>query len=207
MSKIDDVIIDSLNSNKENSMKDIKTVSFIPLVRDLIGEGHAIASRLTSKHSNGWHRAVDAWYTAVKGKDLKDVCIVSYQRVVEVALELTILQTKCANLQATVASLESRLTTAPNAATIIVRDLAAQVYPELDTFEVVVQYFNPQEHGIENNEPQRVTICTSDFTDESEDHPEDRDIFFYCNSTKELFLTRHTKETSTEEFYVVEDLG
>jgi hypothetical protein len=205
MSKIDDVVCDELNSNKEKTIMNIKTVSFMPLVRDLIGEGHAIASRLTSVKANGWHRAVDAWYTATQGKDLKDTCIVNYKRMVEVALELTMLQTKVANLQATIASLESRLTTEPNGATIIVEELTAQTHPPLEIFEATIKYFNWKDMGMESDSSETVGICTSDFTDDLENHPQDNDVFFYCNSTPEEFLKNHTKELSKEEFYVVED--
>ena len=218
MSKIDDVVCDELNSNtnKENSMKDIKTVSFIPLVRDLIGEGHAIASRLTSVKANGWHRAVDAWYTAVQGKDLKDVCIVNYKRMVEVALELTILQTKVANLQATVTILESRLANNSSAVTIIkdefggvlndledkVDNLQQKVYKPIEKFSVMVRYFvNPDEGVVADDTEIHAYIGIGE---EDEDHPQDNTIFFYTKLTAEAFIKQHSKENSTEDFYVVE---
>lgn len=198
MSHTSNIVIDELNSNtnKENTNMDTKkTVSFMTLVRDLIGEGHAIASRLTSVKANGWHRAVDAWYTAVQGKDL---AIVDYKRMAEVAVEITMLQAKVANLQATVTILESRLADNSSAATII----TPKVYKPIEKFSVNVRYFvNPEEGVFADN---TLTHAYIGIGEEDEDHPEDNTIFFYTKLTAEAFIKQHSKENSTEDFYVVE---
>jgi hypothetical protein len=216
MSHTSNIVIDELNSNnKEKTIMNIKTVSFMTLVRDLIGEGHAIASRLTSVKANGWYRAVDAWYTATQGKDLKDTCIVDYKRMVEVALELTMLQAKVANLQATVTILESRLADNSSAATIIkdeyggvlndlehkVDKLQQKVYKPIEKFSVMVRFFVNPEEGVVADDTE--THAYIGIGEEDEDHPQDNTIFFYTKLTAEAFMKQHTKENSTEDFYVV----
>lgn len=213
MSHTSNIVIDELNSNnKEKTIMNIKTVSFMTLVRDLIGEGHAIASRLTSVKANGWHRAVDAWYTAAQGKDL---AIVDYKRMAEVAVEITMLQAKVANLQATVTILESRLADNSSAATIIkdeyggvlndlehkVDNLQQKVYKPIEKFSVMVRFFVNPEEGVVADDTE--THAYIGIGEEDEDHPQDNTIFFYTKLTAEAFMKQHTKENSTEDFYVV----
>ena len=194
MSKIDDVVCDELNSNtnKENTM-DTK-ISFMKLVRELVGEGQAIAARLPSKNIGGWRNAVDKWQSASEGKDL---CIIDYKRMVEVALELTMLQTKVANLQATIASLESTLA-GKDTATII----TPKEYKPIEKFSVKVRFFVNPEEGVVADDTE--THAYIGIGEEDEDHPEDNTIFFYTKLTAEAFMKQHTKENSTEDFYVVE---
>jgi hypothetical protein len=195
MSKIDDVVIDELNSNtnKEKTMP-VSTISMMKLVQDLLAEGYAMSIPLGSVKANGWHRAVCAWQEATKGKDL---CIVDYKRMVEVAMEITMLQAKVTNLQATVASLESTL--AGNTATII----TPKEYKPIEKFSVKVRFFVNPEEGVVADDTE--THAYIGIGEEDEDHPQDNTIFFYTKLTAEAFMKQHTKENSTEDFYVVED--
>ena len=188
-------------------------ISFMKLVRELIGEGQAIAARLPSKNVGGWRNAVDRWQSASEGKDL---CIIDYKRMVEVALELTMLQAKVTNLQATVASLESRLADNSSAVTIIkdefggvlndledkVDNLQQKVYKPIEKFSVKVRWFVNPEEGVMADDTE--THAYIGIGEEDEDHPQDNTIFFYTKLTAEAFIKQHSKENSTEDFYVVE---
>jgi hypothetical protein len=215
MSKIDDVVIDELNSNtnKEKTMP-VSTISMMKLVQDLLAEGYAMSIPLGSVKANGWHRAVCAWQEATKGKDL---CVVDYKRMVEVALELTMLQAKVEFLQNKLVGLESRLSDNSSAVTIIkdefggvlndlehkVDNLQQKVYKPIEKFSVKVRFFVNPEEGVVADDTE--THAYIGIGEEDEDHPQDNTIFFYTKLTAEAFMKQHTKENSTEDFYVVED--